>query len=141
MSKELTATNKPLAKAEDKAPAVRVERVFRDYGTASCMEVSKQTFEEIEAIIKASPSYYKSVFTQGVWPDRRIMFRSISLQASQQFDSQAIMQLKNEFRGAFADITILREQNQEKAQRIFELEQEIERLRGGPIVEIMGLLS
>lgn len=130
MSKELTTTNKPLAvKDSDNLPVF--ERVYRDYGTRGCMEVSKQTMEEIDAIVSASADYYRGmVFGQGVWPDRRIVFRNISIQASQQFDSKAFMQLKNEFRGAFADITTLREQNQAKAQRIMELEDEVARLRG-----------
>jgi len=82
------------------------------YGTTNCMEVSKQTFAEIEEIVKASMSYYKNhVILQGVWPDRRIIFRSMSIQASQQFDSVAFMQMKNEFRGVFADVATLREEN------------------------------
>lgn len=104
MSNDLTTT--------DKGALAEYGKPMHHYGTSSCMEVSKQTFTEIEQIIQASSNYYKNhVMTQGVWPDRRIIFRSMSIQASQQFDSVAIMQLKNEFRGAFADITSLREEN------------------------------
>lgn len=88
----------------------------RGFVTQSCMEVSKQTFEEIEQIVAASGAYYNNskVYTQGVWPDACIIFRSgMRIQASQQFDNKAIQQLKTEFRGVFSDIATLRERVQE----------------------------
>ena len=80
------------------------------YGTSSCMEVSKQTFEEIEQIVAASASYYKgAIHMQGVWPDRRIIIRSMSIQASQQFDSKPMRQMKYEFMELFREVGVLRQ--------------------------------
>lgn len=104
---QLPAVQNMPAKAETKNVPAREEMPY--YGTSSCMEVSKQTFAEIEEIVAASHSYYKNnVILQGVWPDRRIIFRSMSIQASQQFDSKPMRQMKYEYMELFREVETLR---------------------------------
>lgn len=102
-----------------------------DYGSfcnSSTVEISKQSFDEIEQIISASQSYYNNfVHMQGAWPDRRIIIRrGIALQATQQFDNKMVRQLKYEYMEIFREITALRAENQA-------LREENEQLKAGAI--------